>query len=303
MKKTASRSVISTICAAIAGIILTSISTFTSSAVAKETNSIDYITNMAKVNNGTVFLVGKEGDGISSSVSAADMVKAATSAEIITTDIYARKNNEMKVSDATVMEFINQFGYSDGQTITVYEDTSEAKLIFEREYDGAKHYCIYAFDKVYDYVDEFNSVNATVTTFNYKGFRYAIFVQDDRFCLAKKWDPESGTHIYDIDEASSSAVRKLQQAFSEGKDITFIQENGENAPVHAFLTNGVQKEEFVFYNLGETALGAPICLGDDGELIMAGAREVITAIDTIDGTYTIFEENGLVYIDFTKNNK
>lgn len=300
--KSTSRRVIGTICAIITGIVL-SAGTFTSTAVAKETNSIDYITSMAKANKGTLFMVGNEGE--ISNVSATDIVKAAIAAEIITTDIYARNNKEITVSDATKMEFINQFGYSDGQTITVYEDnvTSEAKIIFEREYDNAKHYCIYTFDKVYDYIDEFNSANGAVETFNYKGFRYAIFVQDDRFCLAKKWDPEPGTHVYEIDEARSSAVRKLQQAFSEGKDITFIQENGENAPVHAFLTNGVQKEEFVFYNLGETALGAPICLGDDGELIMAGAREVITAIDTIDGTYTIFEENGLVYIGFTKNNK
>ncbi|MBR3720395.1 MAG: hypothetical protein IKN09_01470 [Clostridia bacterium] len=158
--------------------------------------------------------------------------------------------------------------------------------MFERPAkDGRIGYSMYSFDRVYDYADAVKA-DDMVVEFNYLGFRYIIFVKNEQFCIAKKWDPEAGTHVYDCNESNNfdDLVRKLKEAFTKGKDITFIEESyAYYVRIHAFVNNGGQKEEFIFY----TYNGAEV----------NDTTEIIASVDTADDNYTIYATDGKVALD------
>lgn len=251
-------------------------------------------------NHSSIFIIGENDDIVKSAV---ELVKTAKEERIsLNSDIYARNNREMKVSDESKLEFINQFGYSDEQTIEVLDDitSSEVKLVFKREYNGKMHYCIYSFDEIEEFTDDLNSIGATVVTFNVGTYRYGIFIKDNRFHLARKWDPVN-THVYECDNASIALTNKIKQAIRDGKDIKVV--NDDNGTVHVSLMNGSQREEFIFYNVSgkEIIMDAPIAINEDGTIeTVVSEVEIVSAIYTENDEYTIFNKNGIVYIESAK---
>lgn len=163
------------------------------SASSESSISAASIANMVTANNGYIFMVG--GSEETEMPKTSDVIKSLKE-QLLASSIYARSNIEMSVNDSTRIEFINQFGYCEPQTITVYEDTSSttAKLMFERPYkDGKVGYFIYEFDKLdtYNRAEDFDD---RIIEFNCNGFDYIIFVKNEqygqysipKFCLAKK---------------------------------------------------------------------------------------------------------------------
>ncbi len=281
--------IICAICAMFA-IIITIICTNTTTASAEEaTYDINNLISIANANNGTIFMYGtSDDDVIPENFSVSNYVKTYKE-QLLTTEIYARNNSEMKVSESTVMEFRNQFCYSGEQKLTVHEDiiSGEIKIMFERpDTNGKTHYVIYTFDN-WKWPYEAEEANQEVVRFNYLGFRYIIFVQNNKFCITKIWDPETHTRVYEALDASEPAlIRKLKQAFTEGTDITFIEEIDYYTRIHAFVNNNGEKEEYIFY----TYNGKPVTENS----------EIIVSVDTVDDTYTIYVEDGFVCLDSAK---
>lgn len=286
MAKKTTYAVYCAICAILAIIFTVAIGATVSAAEAS--SNIDFITNITNANNGKIFLAGSENDGkVPVDFSVSEYIKSYK-ANILTTDIYARNNSEMQVSESTRNELINELAYCGEQKITVYEDiiSSETKIMLERpDKSGKIHYIIYTFDHIHWPWEE-QEANDTVTVFNYKGFRYTIFVQDDKFCLTKKWDPEVGTKVYECKEAEPALTRKLQQAFTEGENITFIEEIDFYVRIHAYVDNNGQKEEYIFFTYNPKPA--------------TENSQIIATIDTVDDTYSIYVEDGFVCLDSAK---
>lgn len=271
MKKTTQK--ISALCAILVAVVCTCVVTNIVSAKEATNNSI------------TEEKYGKLSDN--------DLFENDNLSQIIDKSIYARNNDEMRISNMMKNELVNRFAYEGTQEIIVYEDicTSESKIIFERPSDGKLKYLIYEFDSVRDCTAELESPRYLVVEFFYKGFRFTISEseKENKYVLTKKWYPDAFTNIYHVSEADSVTINKLKESFKGKEDVIFIKENGDNAPVHAFLSNGKQDEEFVFHNLSPDSTG-----NSESE------NDIIASIDTVDDNFTIYAENNKIYIKSAK---
>lgn len=153
---------------------------------ATETNACE--TCMIETNTTSIFITGEAGDvdeAIFKSCPVSEIVEMVKSQRL---DIHSRNNCEMVVDDSTKMEFINQFGYCEPQTVNVLrgnEYSDKVSVVIERPYDGGLYIAVYTFDQLsMDYFGE--PEDNMVTQFDTDdGHRYAIFTRDGKFHIIK----------------------------------------------------------------------------------------------------------------------
>lgn len=283
------RATICAICTFIAIMGITCLLT-TFSAHAEENNAISNIKQQAIANNGSLFIVGDSEDVEVTNVS--EVVKSLKE-ELLTSSIQVVNSSKTPVTDGTRIEFTNQYAYCGPQTITIYEDvvTSEVRLMFERPYsDTSTGYFVYVFDKLHPFEDakEAYETYTTELRLDYYGFTYVIYVKDDQFRIAKKWNPMENSNVYECDTDEADAlITKLKGVFADGQDITVIEDkNSRPGKVHVFVNNKGQNEEYIFPCFNERPVHY--------------YTEIIASIDILDDTYTIYVTDGIVSIDSAK---
>lgn len=254
------------------------------------------IVEMAEKNDGSLFMVGEI--EISKDVSVAEVVQQynARREAILNPAIclYARNNQEMKPTQENVMELRNQFTYSE-QEITVRTDiiSGETKVLLERvEESGRICQTIYTFDCI-TYQPDVYSIDRVVE-FHYLGFRYVIYIENNKFEICSVWDPEVGTRVIDVNDANNMGeANYLKWQFNNqfgGKfkldEIEFIEEQGAYVKIHMYVTVEGCKYEYVFYTYNAKPIDEAI--------------EIVAVIHTNDDDYTIYESDGWICLDSAK---
>jgi hypothetical protein len=268
------------------------------SAVQADVIDSNAILEMAK-EQGVVFMVGDS--EMSKDVSVSELVQKyqAYRDSLLSTPIrlYARNNEEMKPTEENINELRNQFTFCDGQNITVHTDiiSGETRVVLERhEGMGRVTYLMYSFNAIKNPQEEVEA-NNRIVTFNYLGFRYYIFIENDEFNITCIWDPEPGTKVYDVNDINvngnsvefDTLKRKLIQAFTEGTEITFIEENVCCVRIHAFVNYHGVKEEYVF----DTYNAKPL----DGNV------EFFATVKTLDDEYGVYIKDRCICLDSAKH--
>ena len=286
-KATINTSIISAICAFFVCILTCICVNPTTVATAAETIiDINTLVDMADANNGKLFGTDEyESAEVATDFRISDVVDA-----LLTTS--ADGKSKMYIPLEFINDFKQLFSNAENQKMMVYEDIITGETTVYMKHPKG---CV---------VQEFShchcpeDINYPIAEFNYKGFSYTVYINDlnEEPCIAKKWNPEPNTNVYDCTSFESEVEmeamkKKLQQAFSTGTEIDFIQE-AHNGTIHGFVNNNGQKEEYLFkcYNkkpfgeelpefivsqeiIGETKQDGYLIIVEDGEIrIESGKR-------------------------------
>lgn len=282
MAKKATKAMMWAICFIIATIIVTFTSTSTK-ASASEDNT-DYITKLAYANDNSVFMVGSATDEIiPEGFSVSDYVNYYKE-NLLGIPVCMYNHRDVEPSESTVKGLKDKLE-DPLVKVTVSDDVTGAKadIVFERWDEGRIIYDLYTFD----YSKDAKADDAELE-FNYLGFRYTVYTINDKFYVSKLWDPEANTRVYETygwenDVEFNALKQKLRQAFTEGTDITFIDDNG---CIHAFVNNN-GKEEYIFNGWNEKPIGPDV--------------EFITMVKSLGDEYTIYVVDDTICLDSAKH--
>lgn len=274
MKK--ARVIMCAICTMIA-IIIMNISTLTTSASEAECN-----TSMEYANNG-IFMIGTaEDEVISKDFSISDYVNYYKKNRI-GIPVCAYYHGDLEASELNVIELKSKLDYPCVQ-ISANDDLFAEKANISIEYwdRGGIVYDIYTFD----YSSEDLEANSQVFTFYYFGFRYTIFTKNGKFYVSKMWLPQENSRVYETvwenESQFQTLKQKLKQAFNEGNNIVFIQ---NDECIHAFVTNN-GKEEYIFRGWNEKPIDENC--------------EIIASVKSQGDEYTIYRVGNFICLDSAK---
>lgn len=285
MKKAAfSTSVISVICTCIAIFVCICANPTTVAAATDSATDINTIVDMVNGNDGRMFMTTFEAaEGTTDDFRMSDVVN-----RLLKTS--ADGKSKMYIPQEFIDDFQTTYCNTENQKMMVYEDiiTGETTVFM-------KHPKGYATQK-FDYCHGPEDIQFVLAEFNYQGFRYTIYINDvnAKACIAKTWDPQENSRVYDCTEIESEILmdavkKKLNQAFTEGTEIDFIQEP-HNGYIHGFVNNNGVREEYVFERYNQKPFGEQL-----PEIIVAGIEG-----ETKQDDYSLIVEDGAIRVESGK---